>query len=275
MKRCLLKHSPYLTLPGLLLDDAVVRNHFQQFGCCIEGKLGPLQFVQDLTRVRELVKASTSTQAMIGFKAFQNECGEWQFYVRYDSLPDIKTAFLEMAKASYALLGLYNALPPGIPPAIAWIIPHDNKFCLEDLREWMKILNTYRKKEGLPVICVESDSDTKNLNYLEYLALSDLPAEDDEVVSLSISQWAVFGKKSEHGYPLNINGDGKHGLKLGRAQILYVDKIIPSPCGALLLQYFDDIRTNFFSNLTKKSVDPTTAKMYKKQCHFSLSRQGA
>ena len=81
----------------MLLDDTVVKNHFQQFGWCTEGKLGPLQFVQDSARVIELVN---STHAMIGFKAFKNECGEWQFYVKYDSLPDIKAAFLEMAKAS-------------------------------------------------------------------------------------------------------------------------------------------------------------------------------
>ena len=62
--------------------------------------------------------------------------------------------------------------------------------------------------------------------------------------------------KANHHYPLNINGDGKHGLKLGRAQILYVDKLIASPSGALLLQYFEDIRSNFSSGLTKKSVDP-------------------
>ena len=63
-------HSPYLTLPGLLLDDAVVKNYFQQFGWCIEGKLGPLQF--DSTKARELVKALTSTNVMLGFKAFKN-----------------------------------------------------------------------------------------------------------------------------------------------------------------------------------------------------------
>ena len=39
LKRRLPKHSPYLTLSGLLLDDAVVKNHFQQFGWCIEGSL--------------------------------------------------------------------------------------------------------------------------------------------------------------------------------------------------------------------------------------------
>ena len=68
---------------------------------------------------------------MIGYKAFINECKEWQFYVAYKSLPDIKTAFLNNHKASYVLLGLYTALFP----VIACFIPHKNRSSLDDLRQ--------------------------------------------------------------------------------------------------------------------------------------------
>ena len=81
LKRRMPKHSPFLTLPGILTDEALVKRHFERFGCSFKGNLGPLQFGQNSTRVRELVKASTSAHAMIGFKAFINECKEWQFYV--------------------------------------------------------------------------------------------------------------------------------------------------------------------------------------------------
>ena len=116
------------------------------------------------------------------------------------------------------------------------------------------------------MIHVGSDYDSKNLNYLEYLAMGDLP--DEEIIALDIPQWTVFARKANHHYPLNINGDGKHGLKLGRAQILYVDKLIASPCGALLLQYFEDIRSNFSSGLTKKSVDPNDVKMSRRPWQY-------
>ena len=120
--------------------------------------------MQDSSRVRELVKASTSAHAMIGFKTFINECNEWQFYITYRSLPDNN---FNNHKASYVLLGLYTALFPGVPPVIACIIPHDNHFSLDDLRQWMDILSSYWEKEKLPVIHVGSDYDSKNLNYLE------------------------------------------------------------------------------------------------------------
>ena len=253
LKRRIPKHFPFLTLPGILTDEALEKRHFERFGWSVKRNLGPLQFVQDSTRVRELVKVSTSANAMIGFKAFINECKEWQFYVTYKSLPDIKAAFLNNHKASYVLLGLYTALFPGVPPVIACIIPHDNCFFLDDLRQWMDILISYWEKEKLPVIHAGSDYDSKNVNYIEYLAMGDLP--DEKIIALDIPQWTVFARKANHHYLLNINGDGKHGLKLGRAQILHVDNLIASLWGALL-QYFEDIRSNFSSNLTKNSVDP-------------------
>ena len=115
---------------------------------------------------------------------------------------------------------------------IACVIPHDNRFSLGDLRQWMDILSSYWEKEKLPVIHVGSDYDSKNLNYLEYLAMRDLP--DEEIIALDNPQWTVFARMANHHCPLNINGDGKHDLKLGRAQILYVDKLTASPCGELL-----------------------------------------
>ena len=109
---------------------------------------------------------------MIGFKARKNECEQWEFSIPYKSVIDIKCAFLSNMKARYVLLGLYTALTPDIPPVVACIIPHDNKFTLDDLREWMQLHIDYWKQEGLPVIQVGCDYDTKNLNYIEYIGLS-------------------------------------------------------------------------------------------------------
>ena len=158
-------------------------------------------------------------------------------------------------KAGFVPLGLYTALTPDIPPVVACIIPHDNKFTLDDLREWMQLHIDYWKQEGLPVIQVGCDYDTKNLNYIEYIGLSG-DGIRNAALELNLSGWILHPIINDYGWPLNINGDPKHGIKLGRAQILYVDKLIPSPASPLLLQYFEDACHTMSSGLTKKSVDP-------------------
>ena len=102
---------------------------------------------------------------------------------------------------------------------------------------------------------VGSDFDSKNLNFLEELAVC-CKGEIDEDVCLSLNDWLVKPTIASHGIPLNIKGDAKHGLKLARAQILYVDKIIPSPAGPVILQLFEDARKDLQSGLTRHSVDP-------------------
>ena len=119
----------------------------------------------------------------------------------------------------------------------------------------MQLHIDYWKQEGLPVIQVGCDYDTKNLNYIEYIGLSGNRIRN-AALELNLSGWILHPIISDHAWPLNINGDPKHGIKLGRAQILYVDKLIPSPAGPLLLQYFEDARHTMSSGLTKKSVDP-------------------
>ena len=47
LKYCMPKHSPFLTLPGILTDEALVKGHFGRFGWSFKGNLGPSQFVQD------------------------------------------------------------------------------------------------------------------------------------------------------------------------------------------------------------------------------------
>ena len=111
--------------------------------------------------------------------------------------------------------------------------------------------------DGRKFTCSEvgSDFDSKNLNFLEELAVC-YKGEIDEDVCLALNDWLVKPTIASHWIPLNINGDAKHWLKLARAQILYVDKIIPSPAGPVILQLFEDARKDLQSVLTRHSVDP-------------------
>ena len=142
----LLKH------PGIQKGVNMVKSYFLQYGWQVDGVVGPIQFVQDSTQVRELVKADAKHQIMIRFKATKNECGQLEFSIPYKSVMDVKCAFLSNMKAGYVLLGLYTALTPDMPPVVACIIPHNNKFTLDDQREWMQLHIDYWKQEGLPVI---------------------------------------------------------------------------------------------------------------------------
>ena len=241
--------------PGMQQAKKMIAEHFKTYGWVRDNKIGPLQMVHDSTRVRELVKADTNSMTLIGFKARNNAQGMWEFSIPYKSLSDINVAFVDNKKASYVLLGLYTALGPGVPPVTACIIPHDNKFSLDDLKEWLKVMELYWKTKNLPIAQIGSDFESKNLNYLEDLAISMSGQVDDDIL-VSLQDWVVKPTTGEHGWPLNINGDAKHGLKLARAQILYVDKVIPALAGAGLLQYFEDARCDLKSGLTKHSVDP-------------------
>ena len=116
-------------------------------------------------------------------------------------------------------------------------------------------MELYWKTENLPIAQIGSDFDGKNLNFLEDLAIS-LSGQVDDDILVSLQDWVVKPNIGEHGWPLNINGDAKHVLKLARDQILYVDKIIPAPAGAVLLQYFEDALCDLQSGLTKHSADP-------------------
>ena len=119
--------------PRIQVTKVVIFEHFESFGWVKDCKLGPIQLVHDSTRVRELVKTDTKSMRLIGFKARKTESGNWEFSIPYKSLSDIKVAFLDNKKANYVLLGLHTALAPGIPPITPCIIPHDNKFSMDDL----------------------------------------------------------------------------------------------------------------------------------------------
>ena len=110
--------------------------------------------MHDITRVRELVKTDTKSTRLIGFKARKTESGNWEFSIPYKSLSDIKVAVLDNKKAKFCASWLvYNtALAPCIPPVTACIIPHDSKFSMDDLKEWMKIIQQYWTEENLPVL---------------------------------------------------------------------------------------------------------------------------
>ena len=104
------KGTVLLKQPGIQKGVNMVKSHFLQYGWQVDGVVGPIQFVQDSTRVRELVKADAKHQIMIGFKARKNECKQWEFSIPYKSVIDIKCAFLSNMKADYVLLGLYTAM---------------------------------------------------------------------------------------------------------------------------------------------------------------------
>ena len=104
---------------------------------------------------------------------------------------------MDNKKASYVLLGLYTAISPGVPPVTVCIIPHDNKFSLDDLKEWLKVMELYWKTENLPIAQIGSDFDSKNLYYLEDLAISMSGQVDDVLVSLK--DWVVKPTIGEHG----------------------------------------------------------------------------
>ena len=85
-------------LPGLNMSQRVAE-HFKQYGWEIDGSLGPLQFSQDSTRIRELVKPYTKLKVMVGFRALKDKEGEWSFYQTYETYEDIKKAFIVRDKA--------------------------------------------------------------------------------------------------------------------------------------------------------------------------------
>ena len=157
--------------PGIQQAKKMIAKHFKTYGWVRDNKIGPLQMVHDSTGVRELVKADTNSMTLIGFKGRKNAQGMWEFSIPYNSLSDInvafvdnKVAFVDNKKASYVLLGLYTPLGPGVPPVTACIIPHDNKFSLDDLKEWLKVMELYCKTENLPIAQIGSDFDSKNLH---------------------------------------------------------------------------------------------------------------
>ena len=94
------------------------------------------------------------------------------------------------------------------------------------------------------------DYDTKNLNYIEYIGL---PGNGiwNAALELNLAGWILHPTINDHGWPLNISGDPKHG-NLGHAQILYVDKLIPSLACPLLLQHFED--TRYTMSLSRQKV---------------------
>ena len=242
-------------LPGVNLTNSI-REHFMKFGWVRNGKVGPLQFCHDSVRIRELVKPNTKIKILIGFVATKNIEGNfWQFYTQYQSLEDIKNAFLTQNKAGYALLGLITALQEGIPPVYSCIIPHDNKFSVADLQEWVDLVRDDWVSKNLPITAYATDFDSKNLSVLEKLTM-----KQPSSIGLHIEEWLVHGnisdKSTGSGLPLAPIGDSRHGLKLARTQILYVDKFLPSPCGVVVLQFFENARRNLNSGLTKRTVNP-------------------
>ena len=97
------KGTVLLKQPGIQKGVNMVKSHFLQYGWQVDGVVGPIQFVQDSTRVRELVKADAKHQIMIGFKARKKECRQWELSIPYKSVIDIKCAFLSNMKAGYVL----------------------------------------------------------------------------------------------------------------------------------------------------------------------------
>lgn len=75
-------------------------------------------------------------------------------------------------------------------------------------------------------------------------------------VSLDVPYWFIFARYHDHGLPINPMGDSRHGVKLGRAHILYIDKFMPSGCGAVNVQDFEIAQWNITSGVTKRTINP-------------------
>ena len=58
------KGTVILKQPGIQKGVNMVKSHFLQYGWQVDGVVGPIQFVQDSTRVRELVKVDAKHQIM-------------------------------------------------------------------------------------------------------------------------------------------------------------------------------------------------------------------
>ena len=239
-----------LQVPGInVMRD--IKDHFKTARWLDESRIGPLGFCHDASRVRELVKPNTKLKALIGFCAKKHWEGSWQFFQEYEDMESIVNAFKTNKKAGYVTVGLTYALQHRIPEAVECIIPHDNTFTSEDMNDWLEALKQRWAEEQLPVVLFCSDFDAKGLNYLERLA-----AYEEGAVGLDVDDWYIFARYHEHQMPLNPMGDSRHGVKLGRAHILYIDKFLPSACGVVNLQDFEFARKDMQSGLTKRTVNP-------------------
>ena len=126
---------------------------------------------------------------MVGFKVIKNANSEQRFRTTYQSIEDIKKAFLTQDEAVYALLGLVTALQEGIPPVLTCLTPHNNRFTIEDLEECIAELKLLWISQTLTVVLFISDVDSKGLGVLEILR-----CDTPDLIGLSSEGWIINAK---------------------------------------------------------------------------------
>eukprot|EP00112_Aurelia_sp_Birch-Aquarium-sp1_P022915 Seg663.6 transcript_id=Seg663.6/GoldUCD/mRNA.D3Y31 product="hypothetical protein" protein_id=Seg663.6/GoldUCD/D3Y31 len=138
-----------------------------------------------------------------------------------------------------------------VPEMVECVIPHDNTFTIHDLNDWLAALKERWADERLPVLLFCSVLDSKCLNYLEQLAKYDKGA-----ICLDVDDWFINARYHKYGYPINPMGGSRHGVNPGRANILYIDNFMPSPCGVVNVQDFELAMEDITSGITKRTVNP-------------------
>ena len=118
------------------------------------------------------------------------------------------------------LLGLYAALQDNIPPVFSCIVPHNNKSTISDMEDWIGSMKDTWTEKKLHILLCSSNFDSKGLNVLEKLS-----QRDENSIRLDVDGWLIYARQHNHRFPINPMGDLQHGIKLARAQLLYVDKI--------------------------------------------------
>ena len=126
---------------------------------------------------------------LIGFKAFKADDQSWRFSTAYASVEEIQKAFMIQEKARYALLGLITALNQDIPSVFSCLIPHDNRFGVQDLTEWIAELKADWITQRLPVVLFPSDFDAKALSFLESLS-----HKSNRSIGLEIEGWLIHAE---------------------------------------------------------------------------------
>lgn len=208
---------------------------------------GPLQVAFDSTSIREIVSSRTMHSSdqqyinhLVGF-TFRAEGGEFLFDIPVHSREEIIHAFETHRKAGYALVGLYNALFPGLPIVAAFVIGHNNEYTSLQLKQWL--LELQRSWTGvatqLPVVQIGCDMEAKNLSLIvaEAVPCKDRPLPDS-LAQLSLS---TFPSQGRHGFLLAWAPDPKHVIGLAYHQLLAVKKFIPSPRGVVHISFLYDL----------------------------------
>ncbi len=182
------------------------------------------------------MSAVSSELILVGFVAKRDIDGEWSFEQKVTNYLDIETAFEQLEKAKYVLIGLYQPMGPGLPPFLACIIPHNLKYSEKDFSEWVEKLQKDWIKASLPIVNESCDMDSKNLN-----RLLNLVKKREGSLGLKIDRWFTYASKGPHNFYITGKGDPAHGLNLFRNQLLKLQKFVPTGKGIISIQFIHEL----------------------------------